>query len=63
MGLADLPELLTVREASDVLRCSERSVYRYVETGLLRAVKTPGKTLIPAASIRTFIDEYANARG
>jgi excisionase family DNA binding protein len=59
----ELPELLTVKEAAEVLRCTERTVYRYIEAGLLSARRTPGKTLILATSLRDFIDGLADARG
>lgn len=59
--MAELPELLTVQEAAKVLKCSPRSVYRYIGAGLLSAKKGPGQTLIPAGSITTFIESLDDA--
>lgn len=37
-------ELLTVKEACDLLKVSRRTVYRYIETGLLKCVRFNSRT-------------------
>lgn len=48
--------LLTVAEAADRLRLSERSVWRLIRDGRLRAVHpTPGRTLLTEKELEAFV--------
>jgi excisionase family DNA binding protein len=55
------PKMLTVKEVAKVLRCSTRSVMRYVAAGKLAAVKLSahpsGRVLIRADSLEKLINE------
>ena len=57
--LADLPDLLTPREAADALRVDVRTVNRWRASGRLRSVKTSpgqqGRVLIPKAAVLAFL--------
>lgn len=60
-SVADLPVFLTLPEAAQTLRMSERQVYRLVETGRLVMFSKGGKgsrKLVPRAAIA----EYLGAR-
>lgn len=49
------PALGTVRRVAEVLAISERSVWRLVAGGRLRAVKIGAARRIDMASVRTFV--------
>lgn len=48
----DLPELLTVRQASRVGNVSEKTVYRMIEDGQIRAVRIRNTWRINRDSLR-----------
>lgn len=49
-------DLLTVKETADRLGVSRRSVYRYIERGDLKAVRTaPRKTYVPRGQVAAFL--------
>ena len=49
--------LLTVKEAAEILRVSIPTVYRYIDSGELRATKlSPRKTFITEEDLIAFID-------
>jgi hypothetical protein len=70
MGVAELPEMLTVDEAADVLRISRSSAYEGV--GLFQATSGAegipsvriGRSLrVPKRALLTWIDELAHRHG
>lgn len=48
------PLLLNVKDASKVIACSRATLYRLLSSGKLEFVKSGGRTLIPAQSLRDF---------
>jgi len=54
-------KLLTLREAADHLRVSERSLYRYIRDGKIRATKI-GYWRISEKDIDDFIQQNSNLR-
>lgn len=55
--LAELDDLLTVREVAEYLKIKEVSVYKLVNIGNLEGIKVlPGKLLITKASIATLLE-------
>jgi len=38
-----IPDLLTIPEAAEALRCSERTIHRLIEHGHLRPVRLKGR--------------------
>lgn len=53
MNAGSTPTLLTVKEAAEVLRISERSVYNLISAGTLKSLKIAGRRRVPS----TVIDE------
>lgn len=50
-----LESLMSISEVAEVLRISERGVYRLMSGGRLPSVKVGGRTLIEPAEVRRFI--------
>ncbi len=46
--LEDLDRLYTLKEVEKVLRVSRRTIYRYIKSGKLKAVKVHGQWRVPA---------------
>ena len=59
MKTEDVGELLTVREVSQILSVSERSVREFIRTGELRASKV-GQWRIPKSEVRSFFEKRSN---
>ena len=55
MSVADINEYLTVSETATELRCALRTVYGYLERGLLPSERKGPLLLIPATAVRGFI--------
>ena len=54
---SDVEKLLTVREAAEILRAHEKTVYGWIEKGLLRAQKLPtGGLRITQEAIDEFVE-------
>ncbi len=53
--------LLTIREVAKILRVSERSVLRYIESGRLRASRI-GQWRIKQSDLEEFLKESSNAK-
>lgn len=52
-------DLLTVKEAADRLGVTPRSVYRYIESGDLKAVRSaPRKTFVPRGQVAAFMARH-----
>jgi excisionase family DNA binding protein len=49
-------DLWTIAEAAELLRRSERSVYRLLRAGVLRPVRIGGRTLVTAAELRRLVE-------
>lgn len=46
----------TIREATEILKVTRMSIYRYIKSGKLEATKTKsGQVLIPEESLRNFM--------
>ncbi len=57
-GIDTFPKLLTVKEAADVLRYSPEHIYNLITKGMIRAIKTGGRSIrIPSNSIQEFINK------
>lgn len=56
-------EFYTVAEAAGLLRCSARTIYRYVKDGTLEGKKGPVQMLIPRGSLQAFIDSFPTING
>lgn len=54
MGMS---ELLTVKEAAELLKTSRVQVRKMIQSGELLAVKVGREYRIPAASLREFVEE------
>lgn len=53
---APLPELLTVREAADLLAVSEKTVYRLARSGQLPHVRLGASVRVPRAALLRWVD-------
>ena len=49
-------ELLTVKEVMDILKLSQRTIYRYIESGELKAIKFGKEWRIRKTDLENFID-------
>jgi len=56
-----MDKLLTIKEVAKILRVSERSVNRYIESGRLRAVKI-GQWRIKESDLNKFLEKYSNVK-
>jgi len=56
-----MDKLLTIKEVAKILRVSERSVNRYIESGRLRAVKI-GQWRIRQKDLEKFLEESENIK-
>lgn len=45
-----------LKELQELLKCSNRTLRRYILTGKLNAIKTGGKFLVSEADLNKFID-------
>jgi len=53
--LADVPQVLTVRETAQVLRLAENSVYAAIHRGELPARRVGRRLLIPRDALERFL--------
>lgn len=53
-------KLLTLKEVAKLLRVSERSVFRYIHNGKLKATKI-GYWRIKESDLEVFLNEYSNS--
>ena len=56
-----MDKLLIIKEVAQILRVSERSVNRYIESGKLKASKI-GQWRIKQSDLDRFLDEYTNVK-
>ncbi len=56
-----MDKLLTIREVAEILRVSERSVNRYIESGKLKASKI-GQWRIKQSDLDEFLKENLNIK-
>lgn len=64
--VAHLPDdraFYTVKEAAAIVKCSERTMYRYIEAGIIEAKQGPTQKLIPRDSLQAFIDSFPGVGG
>ena len=54
-----MDKLLTIKEVAKILRVSERSVNRYIESGKLKASKI-GQWRIKQSDLNKFLEKYSN---
>ena len=52
-----LPRLLTVSEVAETLRVSRKTLYRYLERGLIHGQKVGGEWRIPASELDRILRE------
>ncbi|AMK10130.1 MAG: helix-turn-helix domain-containing protein [Pseudodesulfovibrio sp.] len=55
------PKLLTVREVADYLRVHQRTAYRLITGGDIKAVKIGSQWRVPEQSLMEFIESGMNA--
>lgn len=54
--MSEVPILYTTREAQELLKVSQRTLYRYLKSGELKGVKIAGgKWRIPESSVVAFL--------
>lgn len=61
MQVAQLPDdrpFYSVKEAAAVVKCSERTLYRYISDGTIDAKQGPTQKLITRESLQGFIDTF-----
>jgi len=56
-----MDKLLTIKEVAKILRVSERSVNRYIESGRLKASRI-GQWRIKQSDLNKFLDKYSNVK-
>ena len=56
-----MDKLLTIKEVAEILRVSERSVNRYIESGKLKASKI-GQWRIKQSELDKLLDEHSNTK-
>jgi len=54
-----MDKLLTIKEVAKILRVSERSINRYIESGRLRASRI-GQWRIKESDLERFLDKNSN---
>lgn len=52
----EVEEQFTVRQVASQLHCTDKTVYRYIKDGLLRAKTGVRPYLISATSLQAFLD-------
>jgi len=57
-----LPKLLTPPEVQQVLRISERTFYRFIKIGKLRANRIHGQLRVSLPEVQRFIDSSSTSR-
>jgi len=64
--VAQLPDdhaFYTAREAAEQLKCSVRTIDRYISKGVLEAKQGPTQRLIPKDSLQAFMDTLPDVGG
>ena len=56
-----IEKLLTIEEVADILRVSNRTIVRYIESGKLKASKI-GVWRIKESDVRLFLEETSNKK-
>lgn len=51
------PRFLLVREAAELMRMDESTLYRHLRHGRFPAVKVGGRYLVPSAAVTEMVDE------
>ena len=57
IGAELMKKLLLVKEASGILRCSDRTVYRLLESGAIEGFRIRGAVRVIAESLDRFIED------
>ena len=55
----EYPDILSASEALEALRVGENSLYRFLNSGKLKAYKNGRNWLIPKEAMRQFVKEQA----
>jgi len=55
--LEDLDRLYTLKEVEEFLKVSRRTVYRYIKSGKLKAVKVNGRWRVPREELERIAKE------
>lgn len=45
------PDMLTVKEAAEILRCSSKSIYTYISHGDIHSIKIGGRYYVPKSKL------------
>lgn len=53
----------TIKEAAAEVKCSERTMYRYIRAGVIEAKQGPTQKLIPAEALHQFIASFPDVGG
>jgi excisionase family DNA binding protein len=56
-------KLYTIAEVLEMLRISRTTLYRHIESGLLKPLKLGGKTLFPESELDRLIKRLKKTRG
>jgi len=57
MNTPDLPALLRIKVAAEVLRCSDKTVRRLIDSGKLDTVKIRGLRMVRESSLRVLMEK------
>ncbi len=57
-----MEKFYTVKEVLDMLRISRATLYRHIETGLIKPVKLGKRTLFTESDLNEFVERLKKAR-
>ena len=51
----EYPDIVTVEEMSDMLRCGKNAAYQYLNSGEIKAIRNGKRFLIPKIAVCEFV--------